>query len=173
MIMADTKPIPPADASDDTATLRAQLEAATAEVARLKDIAGRAQADLQNAKQRLEREANDLRVFANEKFMLSILPILDSFQRAMKHVPEDLKGNEWVKGMLATEKDLMDRLRDMGLSRFDSVGAKADPKTEEVLMTGPGEEGVVTEMLEDGYALHNKVLRPAKVKVGDGTGIAA
>ncbi len=135
----------------------------------MKDIAGRAQADLQNAKQRLEREAADMRTFAVEKMMLAVIPVLDSFHRAIKHIPDDLKNNEWVKGVVATEKDLMDRLRDMGLSRFDSVGVKADPLTEEVLMVGPGEEGVVTEMLEDGYVLHKKVLKPAKVKVGDGS----
>ncbi len=165
--MSDQKPpVPPAD---DTQDLQVQLEAALADVARMKDVAGRAQADLQNAKQRLEREAADMRTFAVEKVMLAMIPVLDSFQRAIKHVPEDLKNNEWVKGVIATEKDLMDRLREMGLSRFDSVGVKADPLTEEVLMVGPGEEGVVTEMFEDGYVLHKKVLKPAKVKVGDGS----
>ncbi len=160
--MADPTPVPPADPNPE-------LEAALAEVARLKDLAGRAQADLQNAKERLKREREEIGMFAAEKLMISLLPTLDGFQRAMKHLPPELADNEWVKGMAATEADLMNRLREMGLKRFDSVGAKADPKTEEIIMMGPGEEGVVTEMLEDGYVLHEKVLRPAKVKVGDGT----
>ncbi len=154
-------------AGDDA--VNPELEAAQAEIARLKDIAGRAQADLQNAKERLKREREEIGLFAAEKLMLSILPTLDGFQRAMKHLPADLANNEWVKGIAATEADLMNRLKEMGLKRFDSVGTKADPKTEEIVMTGPGEEGVVVEMLEDGYTLHDKVLRPAKVKVGDGS----
>ncbi len=152
-----------------TAALQQQIKELTAQVASLTEMAGRAQAELQNAKIRLEREAADARKYASESVLISLLSTIDNFQRAFKHLPDDLKTHEWVKGIGAVEQDLMKRVGEMGLKRFDAVGQKADTSRHEVLMTGPGEEGMVTEMFEDGYELHGKILRPAKVKVGDGT----
>lgn len=145
------------------------IEAMQAELERFKNLAARAQADLQNAKARAERESDELRKYATKDVFLGLLPILDNFNRAFKHLPDDIKNHEWVKGVAAIEKDLIKRLEEMGLVRFDSVGAKADPAVEEIVTVGPGEEGVVTEMLEDGYTLHKKVIRHAKVRVGDGS----
>lgn len=153
---------PPAD------DLRTQLDAALAEVARLKDIAGRAQADLQNAKQRLEREAADLRAYAGEGVLKRILPTLDNFQRAFSAVPADIAGHEWVKGLTAIEQDLLKRVAEIGLERMSSLGEVADPARHEVITLGPGEEGKVVEVFEEGYVLNGKVIRPAKVRVGSG-----
>jgi molecular chaperone GrpE len=161
-----------AQQADELAKLRQkieELERQLAEMQKFKDLAARAQADLQNAKARVERESMDLRKYASEGVFLKLLPTIDNFNRAFKHLPEDLKSHEWVKGITAIEQDLMKTLGEMGLKKFDSIGAKADPACEEIVTMGPGEEGIVTEMLEDGWTLHNKVIRPAKVKVGDGT----
>lgn len=136
------------------------------ELARLKEIAARAQADLQNAKDRLHREADDFRRYAAEGVMRRLLPTIDNFQRAIQHVPRELKDNEWVKGVVAMEQELLRGLQDAGLKRMESLGVAADPARHEILMTGPGEEGNVIEVFEEGYVLYEKVLRPAKVKVG-------
>ena len=154
---------PPAD---DATT--PELEAARAEIARLKDIAGRAQADLQNAKQRLEREAADLRAYAGEGVIRRILPTLDNFQRAFAAVPADIAGHEWVKGLAAIEQDLLKQVSDMGLERMESLGETADPARHEVLTVGPGKEGTVVNVFEEGYTLNGKVIRPAKVMAGNG-----
>lgn len=141
----------------------------TAELQKWKDTAARAQADLQNAKVRMEREAGELRKYASEQLIRRLLPALDNFQRAFQHIPADLQDNEWVKGVTAIEQDLFKQLSEAGVTRMRPFGEIADPARHEVLTIGPGEEGKVIEVLEEGYALHDRVLRPAKVKVGDGT----
>lgn len=153
---------------DDQANPPAENDA-QAEVLRWKDLAARAQADLQNAKERLKREREEIGAFASEMFITSLLPTLDAFQRAFSHLPDDLKGNEWVKGVTAIEQDLLKRVQDAGLSKIDALGKPLDPSKHEVLMTAPGEANTVIEVLEEGYELSGKVLRPAKVKAGDGT----
>ncbi len=163
----------PIDPADDVAVLREQLMAAQAEVARLKDIAGRAQADLQNAKQRMERESADLRAYAGEGVIRRILPTLDNFQRAFAAVPADIAGHEWVKGLTAIEQDLLKQVSDMGLERMQSLGETVDPARHEVITVGPGADAMVTEVFEEGYALNGKVIRPAKVRVGNGDAQAA
>lgn len=164
------QPTPSADSvgSDDAAALRAELEVAQAEVLRLKDMAGRAQADLQNAKQRLEREAQDMRSFAAESVVRRILPTLDNFQRAFQSVPADLATNEWVKGVTAIEQELFRQVTELGLRRMESLGKPVDPQQHEVLSAGPGEDGTVAEVFEEGYTLNGKVIRPAKVRAGNG-----
>lgn len=156
---------------NDTENLRArvaELEQQVQDLQKFKDLAARAQADLQNAKSRIEREGADIRRFASEQLMLRILPTLDNFQRAFQHVPAELAVHEWVKGVAAVEQDLMRQMADAGLKRMQSLGEVSDPARHEVLTMGPGEEGKVTEVFEEGYELHGKVLRPAKVKVGSG-----
>ena len=91
-------------------TLVQENEQLIAEVDRLKDLAARAQADLQNAKGRMEREAADLRMYAVESMIMKLLPTIDNLQRAFTHLPEDLASHECVKGVLAVEKQLMNEL---------------------------------------------------------------
>lgn len=150
-----------------------QLSAALAELEKLRAVAGRAQADLQNAKVRMEKEAKDIRAFAAESMVRRLLPTLENFRRAFQHIPEDLVAHDWVKGVGAIEQELMRTMGDIGLKRMESVGQPVDPDRHEVLMTGPGPEGRVTEVLEEGYELSDRVLRPAKVKAGDGTEAAS
>ncbi len=140
-----------------------------AQVKKLTDIAGRAQADLQNAKMRLQKDAEELQKYAAETLLKRLLPTVDNFQRAFQHLPEDLKTNEWVKGVSAIEQDYIRQLTDMGLRKIEALGTPLDPSRHEVLMQGPGETGKVLEVFEDGYELHGRILRPAKVKVGDGS----
>lgn len=140
----------------------------TEQLKKSSDIASRAQAELQNAKARLEREASELRKFASEAVLMKLLPTIDNLQRALKHLPKDLKANEWVKGIVALEQSFLKQVGDMGLKRFESVGQTIDAERHEVLMQVAGEDGKVVEVLEDGYELHGKVVRPAKVKAGGG-----
>ncbi|MCF7845110.1 MAG: nucleotide exchange factor GrpE [Kiritimatiellales bacterium] len=140
------------------------------ELAKMKDLAGRAQADLQNAKERMQKEGEGLRKFALENTLLLLLPTIDNFQRAFEHLPEDLNGNEWVDGVVAIEKDLMGKLGALGLEKIECLGEDVDSEYHEVLQTGSGEEGKVIEVFEDGFVFNDKVLRAAKVKVGNGEG---
>jgi molecular chaperone GrpE len=135
----------------------------------LKELAARAQADLQNAKERMEREARDIRQFALEGTIRKLLPTIDNFKRAFAHLPEDLTQHDWVKGVQAVEQDLMKMLSEAGLQTMETIGKLVDPLAHEVLMAGPGQKDVIIQEFEAGYTLHGKVLRPAKVRVGDGT----
>lgn len=159
----------PQDAQTELEELRARLATLQAEHDRWKDLAARAQADLQNAKARVEREAAEIRTFAGAQIIRRILPTLDNFQRAFQHIPTELQSADWVKGVTAIEQDLMKQMAEAGLTRMKSLGEVADPARHEILAVGPGEEGKVIEVLEEGYELNGKALRPAKVKVGDGS----
>jgi molecular chaperone GrpE len=138
------------------------------ELAKMKELAARAQADLQNAKDRMDKEAVDIRKFALQGLLMKLLPTLDNMYRAFGHLPEDLSDHEWVKGLQAVEQDLVRELGSVGLEHMNCVGETADPHKHEVMQTGPGEKDVIVEVFEEGYELQGRVLRPAKVKVGDG-----
>jgi molecular chaperone GrpE len=158
---------PTSDPSDGRIQeLEKQIAELTAKLESLTDLAGRAQADLQNARARMAKDAEELRRFASEEVLLKLLPTIDNFQRAFAQLPTDLKAHEWAKGVQAIEQDLLRQVQAMGLRKFESLGEPVDASRHEVLMTGEGEEGKVIEVFEDGYELHGRVVRPAKVKVG-------
>jgi len=153
--MTTAKQDPPADERD-------------LELERLKDIAARAQADLQNAKMRMEKEGQDIRVFAMQALVEKLLPTIDNFQRAFAHLPEDLQDNDWVKGLQVMEKQLVSDLESVGLSKIESLGNPVDSEKHEVLQTAEGEADIVVSVLEEGYEFNGKVIRPAKVISGQG-----
>ena len=149
--------------------LQKKIEELTEQLKKHSETASRAQAELGNAKIRLEKEAMDMRKFAAESVLLRFLPTIDNLQRALKALPKDLEENSWVKGIVALEQAFLKEVGELGLKRFESLGQPLDAQRHEVLMQGPGEAGKVVEVLEDGYELHGKVVRAAKVKVGEGT----
>ena len=158
---------------DAAQTQRSEVEALQAKVAELTEqlqkateVASRSVAELQNVKERLLREAAEVRKYASESVLLKLLPTIDNLQRALKHLPADLASHEWVRGVIALEQELLKQVGDMGLKRFESLGSSIDTARHEVLMQVPGEEGKVIEVLEDGYELHGKVVRVARVNVG-------
>ena len=138
------------------------------ELAKLKELAARAQADLQNAKARMDKEALEIRSFAMLGLIEKLLPTISNFQRAFDHLPEDLADHDWVKGLQATEQQLMADLQSVGPSQVASLGKPVDPQMHEVLQATEGEKDIVVSVLEEGYTLNGKVIRPAKVVVGNG-----
>jgi molecular chaperone GrpE len=154
--------------------LEKKVQELSEQLKRVTEVASRAQAELLNAKSRMEKDATEIRKFAAEMVFRKLLPTIDNLQRALKHLPADLSANggselvEWTKGIVVLEQDFLKQVGEMGLKRFESVGHAVDPERHEVLMAVPGEAGKVIEVIEEGYELHGKVLRPAKVKVGGG-----
>src|SRR3989338_6207461 len=159
----------PSTSDDHIAELEAQLKDLTAKLQQMTDIAARAQADLQNAKIRMQKDSGDVRKFAAEAFILTLLPTIDNLQRAFQHLPEEIKSHEWVKGMTAIEQDFLRKMAEMGLMKMECQGQQVDTACHEVIIIGPGKEGEIIDVIEDGYELHGKILRPAKVRVGDGS----
>lgn len=169
-----TKPTPTggqgATSGDDaTAQVNNDLLDAQQKIQELTEVAKRAMADLQNFKRRSDEERAGLLVFANLQFLQGIFPVIDNFGRAFQHIPEELKDHEWVKGVYSIEKQFVDTLKTLGLEEIPCTpGSKFDPRIHEGLLQGPGEKDTVIECLEKGYQFKKQVVRPAKVKVGDG-----
>lgn len=140
----------------------------TDELSKLKELAARAQADLQNAKARMEKEAQEIRSYAMLGLIEKLLPTVSNFQRAFAHLPEDIADHDWVKGLQATEQQLMSDLASVGLQKIPALGEPVDSQLHEVLQAAAGEKDVVVQVLEEGYTLNGKAIRPAKVMVGNG-----
>jgi molecular chaperone GrpE len=148
--------------------LKDQLENANQKVEELTDSTKRAMADLQNFKKRMEEDKKQFAKFASANVFLEILPVFDSFERAQQHVPDELKDNEWVKGIEGIIKQFEQIMDKFNIKKMKSVGEKFDPNRHEAVASEEGEKDVVLEELEAGYMMDDYVLRAAKVKVGSG-----
>lgn len=126
----------------------------------------RLQADFINFKTRAEKERMDALRLGREMAVSELLPVFDNLERAFSHTPPELQNNNWVKGINSLEKQLLDVLSNLGLQRIETVGKLFDPSKMEVVsvVDGPGEE-IVSEEIQAGYVLGDKILRPAMVKV--------
>ncbi len=128
----------------------------------------RAEADLVNFKKRSEQEKAEITKFANAVLVMSLLPILDDFERALDNVSIKLAGFTWVDGIRLIHRKLQAVLESHGISQIEALGNDFDPTIHEAVLEEEGEEGKVIEELQKGYKLHERVLRPAMVKVGKG-----
>ena len=149
---------PQSDQSGDNAS--DELQELKAQLAKLKDTAARAQADLLNFKDRMKREGEELRKFAALPFILELLPVRDDLVRAA--------GHDSASGLKQILLKIDALLRDAGVEKIDALGKKMDPERHQIVNTGAGEKDIVTLVHEEGFLLHGKVLRPTKVLVGDG-----
>lgn len=119
----------------------------------------RAKADYINLQKEYEKKIADYFKFANEELILEILPILDSFEAAMKH-----DNNEGIKQLY---NQLLNKLKSNGIEEIKSMSEKFNPELHEVIETIKSDkgEGIVVEEVQKGYRLHGKTIRPAKVKI--------
>ncbi|MBI2041702.1 MAG: nucleotide exchange factor GrpE [Candidatus Nealsonbacteria bacterium] len=131
----------------------------------------RARADFLNyKKEEMERIAEILK-YGAEEMILKILPILDNFEIIESKLPEDLKKNENMKGILQIKKQISDFLKNQGVEEIKSVGEKFDPNWHEVVEPASAEasagkeSGVIVDEAQKGYKINGKLLRPAKVKI--------
>lgn len=155
--------------NDSINKLQADLEASNKQIQELTETAKRAMADLQNYRKQVEKERKDFAAFSNAVLLMELLPILDSFNRAFSQVPEEIKNTEWFKGALQIEQQLAAVMKKQGVTEMESqTGKKLDTRMHEPITVGTGEKDVIIEEFEKGYLLGEKVLRPSKVKVGDG-----
>ena len=128
----------------------------------------RAQADFINYKRRSEQEKEEIGKFANTTLMLTLLPILDDLERAFTSTPPQMAKLTWVDGIRLIERKLRASLEAQGLSQIKALGEPFDPRLHEAAMHGKGKEGIVIEELQKGYMLHDRVIRPTMVVVGNG-----
>jgi len=138
------------------------------ELSALTNTAQRAVADLQNFRRRVDEERSQLRVFANAELITAIFPVIDNLKRAFNNLPKELAKNEWVKGIQAIEKHLVNTLTSLGLEEIATLGEQFNPELHEAVMQGQGPKNEIIEEFEKGFAFKGKAIRPAKVKVGNG-----
>lgn len=132
------------------------------------EMAKRTMADLHNLKRRQEDERRLIITMANVDLIRTLLPILDNFERAITHTPEAIKNDQWIQGIEMCAKQLHKALTNAGLKPMETIGQPFNPDLHEALIEGPGEKNIITEELEKGYILGERVIRHAKVKVGSG-----
>ena len=128
----------------------------------------RERADFLNYKKGELTRIGELIKYADVGIILKFLPILDNFEVIEKNLPDDLKNNESVKGILQIKNQIQDFLRNQGVEEVKSLGQKFDPNFHEVVeevKTKDREKGIVIEEVQKGYESNGRLLRPAKVKV--------
>lgn len=129
----------------------------------------RAQADLANYKKRIEQERGESTKYAGWALTGNLLQILDDFDRALQSMPANLMSLTWIEGVFLMQRKLHAILEGQGLSEIKALGEDFDPNLHEAVMYGEGDEGKVVVELQKGYKLHDRVLRPSMVQVGQGT----
>ncbi|MEK7599644.1 MAG: nucleotide exchange factor GrpE [Patescibacteria group bacterium] len=137
------------------------------QLAELTEALQRERADATNIRRRHEEEITSLRTRLKANVVSNLLPVIDNFERALKHVPEDLVDNDYVKGVQGVVKQFEDTLINMGVERIKTVGEVFDPNLHEAISMeeGEGTQEIVSEELQSGYRLGDDVIRHAMVRV--------
>lgn len=134
----------------------------------LKDRYMRTLADFENYRKRSDREKTDFYKYALQGVLKDLLPVLDNFDRSLEHAGQ---GDEFHRGMLLIYKQLVDTLQKHGVTPIDESGVRFDPNIHEAVMREEDPSvpsHTVSAILQKGYFLHDRLLRPAMVKVAVG-----
>lgn len=149
-----------------------ELEALKAETTALKEQVLRYAADMENTRRRAEREANDARAYAIQKFARDLLGVADILDRAMAAAPADSADpvmKNFVVGIEMTGKELLGAFERNGLKRISpDKGEKFDPHKHQAMTEAPGTDvapGAIVQVLQPGYELLGRLVRPAMVVV--------
>lgn len=139
---------------------RAQLDQLTRDLQRER-------ADFANYRRRNDLERADFARFAKTELITRLLEVLDSFDRALEHVPAEQRDQAWVEGMWLVERRLRDILAAEGLEEVATLGLPFDPRIHEAIghVDSDAPEGTVVDEVRKAYRLHDKVIRPALVTV--------
>jgi molecular chaperone GrpE len=133
----------------------------------------RTKADFENYRKRMAREAAEAEVRGRRDLAKALLPVLDNLERALaaaEPIDRETAPNHLVHGVKLVYEELAGVLRGAGIESYSPVGEAFDPDWHEAMMTRPGTDGQVLEVLEKGYRLDGQVLRPARVIVGASEG---
>ena len=154
------------EALDDAlASLRGDLEAAKQETLYAK-------AETQNVRRRMEKDVADARNYAATGFARDILSVADNLGRALDSIPQDLRGDEKLKGFIAgieaTQRELDKVFNQNGITRIAAKGMPLDPNQHQAMLEVPTDEadpGTVVQEMQAGYMIKDRLLRPAMVGV--------
>ncbi len=164
---AATTAAAPAAAEPSVAELQEQLAAARAEVDDMRDRWQRSAADFSNYRRRQQFDQEEAAKYAAAPTLTDLLPIADSFERAFTALPGELVQFTWIQGVAQIGQLVMQTLQRHGVRPIDALNQPFDPRYHEAVMHEEGEGAhTVLEVFQAGYTLHERVLRPALVKVG-------
>ena len=155
------------DSSDasEVDSLKAQLDAAQKNASDYREAMLRARADLENARQRFERTQSEEKKFASEKTLKALIPVVDDLDLALSNVGEDQE-TSLVEGIRLVHKKFVQALESQGARTFYPQGEAFDPTLHEAMMESPSDEdppGHILQVLQRGWMLQDRLLRPAKV----------
>lgn len=166
-----------AAAEAEAPTLEERLAAAEAEAAEFKDKALRAMAEVENIRRRAQREREDTLKYGVTNFARELLSAVDNLRRAVSSVPEAQITEEVTKNLLAgvaaTERELLGAFEKHGIRRIDPKGERFDHNFHQAIFEAENTAvpaGTIVEVLQPGYVLHDRLLRPAMVGVAKGGG---
>lgn len=164
---ATTTPAQPPQQSDSSAQQAAEIGQLKKEKDELYDRLLRKHADFENFRKRAERDKKEYRTYALSEFITEMLVILDNFERALSHTGETVN-SDYRKGVELIYRQFRDLLHKKGLRTIEAMGHSFDPNFHEAIFREERNdlpENTILEELQKGYFFHDKLLRPAMVKV--------
>lgn len=146
---------------------RSNLNELEQKLTELTEALQRERADAMNVRRRSEEERAKLSSFYKAMVIKELLPVIDNFERALKHEPKELADNDFVKGIEGIVKQFEQTLAKLGVQRIKTVGEPFDPNLHEAVSheEGDNEQEIVSEELQSGYTLGDEVIRHAMVRV--------
>jgi molecular chaperone GrpE len=172
----------PAETAERERDAFAVIEALNAENSQLKDRVLRTLAEMENLRRRTEREVSDARTYAVAGFARDMLTVVDNLARALEHLPTEARAaadpqiQSVIEGVELTARDLEAVLGRHGVKRLDPKGQKFDPNFHQAIFEVPDETapaGAVSQVVQSGWTIGDRVLRPAMVGVSKGGAKAA
>lgn len=137
------------------------------QIAELTEALQRERADAINLRRRHDEQIVGLKSVVKANVVRDLLPVIDNFERALKHVPAELQDSDFVKGIQGIVKQFEKTLADLGVERIATVGEVFDPRYHEAVSMedGEGTQEIVSEELQAGYRIGEEVIRHAMVRV--------
>jgi molecular chaperone GrpE len=155
------------DTTDDRQELQERLEKFEARHQDVLNRLTRAQADLANVKRRAEADALEVARYANQAMALEMLRVRDGFERAFASIPTELRSLTWIDGVALIQAQLQGVLEAVGVTVIRAeVGDPVDIEVHEVVVTDGDEVDTVVAVVQQGYRMHDRVIRPVLVKAG-------
>ena len=169
-------PAPETPAPTEVVAPEARIAELEAEVAKLKSEVLYARADTENVRRRLEQQAEDRGKFAVSNFAKDVLSVADNLRRALDAVPPTARegndiANTLTVGVELTEREMLAALERYGIRQIQALGQRFDPNLHQAMMEmedASQPEGTVVMVMQQGYQLHERLLRPALVAVAKG-----
>lgn len=167
--MSDQQPAskPEAQPNTETNVLKKEIESLKQQAEEYLNGWKRTKADYENLQKEHDRHQIEFIQFANSGLILELLPLVEHFKQAFRHLPEELKNSDWVKGIEHIQAHLNHILASQGVAEIPTVGQKFDPSRHEAVEEIKNDQpaGTIVEEVRAGFSLHGRVIQAARVKV--------